>query len=187
MKLEKPENSNYAAVIAKVDNIVALDNCSNVQAAIILGNQVIVSKDVQKDTIGIYFPLECALSKEYMKNNNLHRDSTLNLDTTQKRYFETNGRVRCQKFRGNKSEGLFMPLDSLSFLLSDKISELQLRDEFDKIEGVNICKKYVVKDFKTAGAPGSKKGKGKAAQESKLVEGQFKFHDDTIVSILVEI
>ena len=112
MKLNKPKNENYAAVVVRIDTLVPLEKCDNVQGAIILGNQVIVSKDVKVGDVGIYFPLECQLSKEYLSNNNLYDNPELNTRKTEKGHFKENGRVRCQRFRGHKSEGLFMPFSS---------------------------------------------------------------------------
>lgn len=183
MSLKKPKNSNYAAVVVEIKTLIPLENCDNVQAAIIMGNQVIVSNDVKIGDIGLYFPLECQLSREYLSNNNLYRVSknkpNLNVDTTVKGgYFEENGRIRCQPFRGHKSEGLFMPLESLNFTRAN-YHNLSLNDCFDELEGVTICSKYVVKQNKTPGlSNGSKNKKGKK-YESKLVENQFKFHQDT--------
>ena len=176
MKLVKPKNSNYAAVVVEIKTLVPLENCDNVQAAIIMGNQVIVSKDVKVGDIGLYFPLECALSKDYLLNNNLYRKPELNRDSSQKGYFEENGRIRCQKFRGNNSEGLFMPMSSVQFA---GVLELDLGSEFDELNGINICKKYVIKQQRTPGAPGNKTSKKTKKWESKLVDNQFKFHQDT--------
>jgi len=179
MKLNKPKNENYAAIVVEIKKIVPLENCDNVVAAVIMGNQVIVSKDIKEGDIGLYFPLECALSKEYLSNNNLYRKPELNVDNTNKGYFEENGRIRCVKFRGNKSEGLFMPLNSLSFA-SDCDGECPLIGEcFDEFNGFPICSKYVVKQNRTPGTPGSKKGRDTKKYESKLVENQFRFHQDT--------
>lgn len=178
MKLNKPINSNYAAVIAKVDNIVTLDNCDNVQGAIVLGNHIIVQKDVQIGDLGVYFPLECALSHEYMHNNNLYNKYELNKDTTKKAYFDKNGRVRAQNFRGHKSEGLFMSLDSLKFTGVD-IDELELYDEFDEMLGNNICSKYVVKQKLTQSQGNGKRRNKSYNKVKKLIETQFRFHSNT--------
>lgn len=80
-----------------------------------------MSKDVKVDDVGIYFPLECALSSVYLKNNNLYRKSELNLNPKSKGYFEEKGRVRCQKFLGKyKSEGLYMPLETVKEKWNEK-------------------------------------------------------------------
>lgn len=179
MKLNKPKNDNYAAIVVEIKTLIPLENCDNVQAAIIMGNQVIVTKDVKIGDIGLYFPLECQLSKEYLSNNDLYRKPELNVDNTKKGYFEENGRIRCVKFRGHKSEGLFMPLNSLSFA-SDCNGECPILGEcFDEFNGFPICSKYVVKQNRTPGQPGSKKSKSTKKYESKLIENQFRFHQDT--------
>lgn len=178
MKLKKPENQNYSAMVVELKHFVELENCDNVKGAIIMGNQVIIPKDSKEGEVGIYFPLESQLSHEFVSNNNLYRHSNLNIDQNKKGYFEDNRRVRCVKFRGNKSEGMYIPLNSLKFVLGDKINELNVGDEFDELEGINICKKYMVK--KNNSNQSSKKNKGKKAKESKLVDNQFRFHDDTV-------
>lgn len=180
----KYKNSNYAAIVVEIKTIIPLEKCDNVQAAIIMGNQVVVSKDVKVGDIGLYFPLECQLSKEYLSNNNLYNKYELNIDNTKKGYFDENGRIRCQRFRGHKSEGLFMPLSSLEFIYKNdsnysNIPIFEYNTIFDELEGTPICFKYVVKTNRTPGQPGSKKSKSTKKYESKLVENQFRFHVDT--------
>ena len=120
MKIEL-SNKNYCGTIVEIKTLVPLENCNNVQAAIVMGNQVIVGNDVKIGDIGIFFPVETQLSKEYLSANNLYRDSELNVDKNKKGYFELNGRIRCVKFRGNKSEGLFMPIESLFNVIENVI------------------------------------------------------------------
>lgn len=178
MKLNKPKNPNYCATVVKIETLVELENCDNVQGAIIMGNQVIVSKDIQVGDIGLYFPLETQLSKEYLSANNLYRKKELNSDPEARPgYFEENGRVRCVKFRSlHKSEGLYMPLSSLEFLQSEGAG-LKLGDEFDELDGVEICRKYVVKKSRTPSS--GKQNKSTKKYQSKLVDNQFRFHQDT--------
>jgi hypothetical protein len=180
MELKRPKNENYAAIVVEIKTLVPLDKCDNVQAAIIMGNQVVVSKEVKVGDIGLFFPVETALSKEYLSANNLYRKPELNNDSTQKGYFEENGRIRCVKFRGHKSEGLFMPMLSIDFAFKNVSSYgFNLGDCFDELNNVPICSKYIVKANKTPGQPGSKKNKADKKYESKLVENQFRFHEDT--------
>lgn len=181
MKLNKPKNENYAAVVVEIKTLIPLEKCDNVQGAIIMGNQVVVSKDVKVGDIGLYFPLECQLSKEYLANNNLYNKPELNVDNTKKGYFDENGRIRCQRFRGHKSEGLFMPLISINYFLDySEFEKLEIGNSFDELNGTPICSKYVVKQNRTPGQPGSKKTKSAKKYESKLVENQFRFHQDTL-------
>ena len=184
MKIKEPKNINYSAIIVEIRTLIPLEKCDNVQGAIIMGNQVLVSKDVKVGDIGLYFPLECALSKEYLSNNNLYRvhknKPNLNVDTNAKGgYFEESGRVRCARFLGHKSEGLFMPLNSLQFICGKEDIYPKVGDYFDELNGVPICSKYIVKSNRTPGQPGSKKSKFNRKYESKLIENQFRFHSDT--------
>ncbi len=177
MKIELT-NKNYCATVVAIQNIIPLENCDNVVHTSIMGNLVIVSKDIKIGELGLFFPVECQLSKEYLSANNLYRNQLSNVDSTQKGYFEENGRIRCVKFRGHNSEGLFMPLKSLDFI-TKKYPELNT--EFNSLNGVDICKKYVIRRDRTPGAPGSKKDRKKNMKkyESKLVDNQFRFHLDT--------
>ena len=143
MKHEKPINPNYCAIVTIIDKLHDIDNCDNVIHAEIFGNLIIVTKNTKLNDIGIFFPVECKLSHEFLKQNNLYRHSEQNIDNTKVGYFEDNGRIRCMKFRGNRSEGLFMPLDCLTFTNIDT-SKLQEKDCFDVLNGSSICTKYEI-------------------------------------------
>lgn len=174
MKIEC-KNENYAATVVQINKLVPLENCDNVQAAIIMGNQVIVGKDVSVGNIGLYFPLETQLTDVYLSKNNLYRKPELNSNNTKKGYFEENGRIRCVKFRGHKSEGLFMPLESLEFIASNYTS-LKLGETFDIINDIQICRKYVIQ-VRTPGEPGAPKSK--KSKVKRIIDTQFRFHQDT--------
>ena len=181
MKLTTPKNSNYCATVVKIKTIVQLKNCDNVQAAVIMGNQVIIDKSININDVGLYFPIECRLSEEYLKANNLYRKPELNSDVSKKGYFEENGRVRCVKFRDNKSEGIFMPLSSLNSIesLNLNLNEFNVNDIFDEINGIPICQKYIVINNRTPSKSSGGSKKNKKAIKSKIIENQFRFHDDT--------
>lgn len=185
----KCNNNNYCAVVCEIKTLVPLAGCDFVQHAIIMGNNVVVGKDVKIGDIGVFFPVETQLSEPYLKTNNLYRKAELNSDNTKKGYFDENGRIRCVKFRGYKSEGLFMPWQSLlftGFVKSDwtKVegligTPLNLGDEFDELEGIQICRKYIPKQEKRSDHVRHKKGKGFKKYELKLIDKQFNFHQDT--------
>lgn len=141
MKLEAPKNQNYAAVVVSIKSIVTLENCDNVVATPLFGFQGIVGKNTQVGDIGIVFPAETRLSPEYLSENNMYRHSELNRDESQKGYIEDNRRVKAVKFRGHRSDCLFMPLSSLDWTGVDT-SELKEGDAFDQLDGHLICEKY---------------------------------------------
>lgn len=179
MKLQKPINENYCGVIVEIKNIIPLNNCDNLVHTEILNSLVVVDKSTKIGMKGVFFPVETQLSKEFLSVNNLYREPILNSNVEKKGYFEENGRIRCVKLRGHGSNGIFMPIVSLTTFVED-INEFNIGDEFDHLNGVEICKKYVPKITRTEGKPGSKKGKDVNNKlVDLLVDKQFNFHIQT--------
>lgn len=145
MKLLKPENENYAATVVTIKETHELEGCDNVCGTVLFGFQAIVGKDTAPGTMGIVFPAEAQLSLDYTRKNNLYRHGDLNDDESKKGYLEDNRRVRALKFRGHRSDCLFMPLESLSYIKNLKIEDLKEGDTFDRIGDDVICQKYLVK------------------------------------------
>lgn len=180
MKFKEPKNPNYAALIVKVDKLVPLAGLDKVQGAIILGNQVIVDISVKAGDIGIYFPLECQLSNVYLSANNMYSNAEHNADKTIKGYFKENGRIRCIKFKDHKSEGLFMPIESVTKLVSSSENlHFVVGDTFDEIMGIEVCRKYIVKNYVESDKISSSRQGKSNKKESRIATGQFKFHADT--------
>lgn len=146
MKFEV-KNSNYCATIVKIHNLLELENCDNVVGFPVFGYQAIVGKDSKIGQLGVLFTAETQLSENFCKENNLFRKKELNKNSDKMGYFDENRRVKALKFRGHKSSALFMPIESLSYL-NINTNEFKEGDTFDTINGVEICKKYVIKDYK---------------------------------------
>jgi hypothetical protein len=176
MKLEVKGNKNYCATIVQIDNKIDLEGCDNICGTTIFGNHIIISKDIEVGQVGIYFPVECSIKDVFLKVNNLYRDKTLNEDQTKSGFFELNGRVRCMKLRGFKSEGFFIPIESLFWIVKD--IDIKIGDEFDYIDDMMICEKYVIKSKKQEQVNKSNK-KSKIKKISKLLDGYFRLHIDT--------
>ncbi len=145
MKFQPPENENYAATVVTIQKINELEGCDNVVGTPIFGFQAITSRTTEIGTMGIVFPAECQLSEEFSRKNNLYRHGDLNEDESQKGYLEVNRRVPAMKFRGHRSDCLFMPLESLSYIKKLDISKLKEGDTFDRIGDHEICTKYIIK------------------------------------------
>jgi hypothetical protein len=186
LKLTAPRNPNYAATVVELKDFVDLPNCKH---ALIFGNAVIVGKESSAGDVGLFFPVEAALSPEFLANNNLYRknaQTTLssNIDPEKSGFFEAHGRIKAIKFRGHKSEGFFIPISSLGYL-RDEVAGLWAQAvcmidagvTFDKIGDHEICHKYVPK-----GNPGGTVNTQRsrvARLEDQIVEEQFRFHFDT--------
>lgn len=130
----------HKAIVAKIDRTVPIEGADRIQIAFVLGEQVIVSKELEVGYIGVFFPVDLQLSEEYCKQNNLFRDSSLNVDSTKKGFFENTRRVRAQPFMKVRSSGYFAGLDSLDYVGQVK---LKLGDQFDELNGIKICEKYI--------------------------------------------
>jgi len=143
------------------------------------GNEIITSNQTKEGTIGIYFPLECQISASYLKANNEFKTKELNADINAKPgFFEEKGRVKAVRLRGNKSMGYVAPIDTLAYILGDKVSDLTslVGEEFDTVNGEEIVKKYVVKKQGTGSLTTQH---NKKVRESKIIDNQFRLHYDT--------
>jgi len=73
-----------------------------------LSATVIVSLDTQDGDVGIFFPSDGELHADFLTANKLYRDLG--------GYFEDNGSVRAQNFRGVRSTGFWCPLKYLDYI-----------------------------------------------------------------------
>lgn len=131
----------YKAYITTLKNVRKHPNADKLLLGDCFGNTVCVSTEYKEDQIGIYFPTDGQLSIEYAEYNNLLRkkdDAGNNIGG----YMDPNKRNVCAiKLRGEKSDGLFMPLESLAW--AGDISTLKVGDTIDVWNGKEICKKYI--------------------------------------------
>lgn len=181
MKIDKPANPNYCATVVSLPAVrFSLANLDKIEGVNVFGFQVLVGKDTPANTRGVFFPAETQLSDEYCYVNNLYRHADLNLDKDQKGYFEDNRRVRAIKFKGNVSNGFFMPLDSLAYT-GVNVDMLNDGDEFDTLNGHEVCRKYTVPT--KAMKPQDKADRGFVRADKKFMpehidtENFYKNHD----------
>ncbi len=120
----------YKATILKIKNVRPHSNADRVLLATCHGNQVVVGIDTKEGDLGIYFPTDGQLSHEVCHYNNLYRESSLNYEPDGKTgMFDTNRRVRTQKFRGEISDGFWMPINMLDFIENKLNKKLLPLDE----------------------------------------------------------
>lgn len=173
---------NYCGIIAKVDKVEPIEGADRIQVAYVLGEPVVVSKEVEVGHVGVFFPPDTELSKDYLSNNNLYRHTDLNVNKDKAGFFDDNGRVRAQPFRKVKSCGYFTELESLVFTGAD-VYNLNLGDQFEELNGVQIAKKYV--NPNTLRAMGNAQKKARKAVETPYFHqhvdtDQFKYNIDRI-------
>lgn len=164
--------SNYKAIIAKIDAVVAIEGADKIQIAKVLGESVIVAKDWSVGKVGVFFPAGTQLSELYCKENSLYRDSTMNANNEKKGFFENSRRVRAQPFLKVRSEGYFAELESLACTGAD-LSKLVVGDNFEELNGVAIATKFINEKTRKAGAANNVK------QAKKNYAPMFTEHVDT--------
>jgi hypothetical protein len=183
-KISEKANPNYLAAIVRLDNIVPHPNADRLQIAVVQGNSVIVSLDAKEGDVYVYFPLECAINKEFLSWSNSFSDKTMNSDTEIAGFFGKQGRVKAVKLRGAPSMGYAVPRNKLEMWLSEKekkaviISDDLIGKEFDSYNDIIICEKYV-NPVALKKQNKEKKNQKKVVREPKVVDSQFHFHINT--------
>lgn len=145
MATEIKGTRNYSATVIRVPKVRKAENSDRLYIIDVMGMTAIVGDSWvgREGELAVVFPAEVQLSHEYMHGNNLYRDKELNQNKSEAGYIETNRRVRAMKLRGNISNGLVMPLTSLvdGLRVAPEVSE---GDVFDTVDGIELCRKYVV-------------------------------------------
>ena len=142
----------YYGFITTLKNVRKHPNADRMMLADCFGNTVCVGLDAAEDEIGIYFPTDGQLSVEYCEYNNLVRkkdDAGNNIGG----YLDPDKRnVRAIKLRGEKSDGIFMPMSSLAYT-GINMDDLNVGDRIDVLNGHEICKKYIPRSNHRTGKP----------------------------------
>lgn len=132
--------SEHVGYIVKINELHPHSNADKLQIATIFGTSVIVGLDVKIDDIGVYFPTDIQLSKEYCENNNLVRKKDENGNNVGGYLDPDKRNIRAMKLRGEKSDGLFMPLESLAYT---GVTKFEVGEKIETLNGHEICCKYI--------------------------------------------
>lgn len=130
----------YYAYITKITNLRPIPKADNLIVGECYNQEVVVGKDTVEGQMGIFFPADGRLSRGYLEANNLIR--TVHPDGSRTGSFDANGKIRVQKLRGQRSNGYFAPLESLSYT-GGNINLLNFSQELNEFNGVKFCEKYV--------------------------------------------
>lgn len=135
-------SSNHKAILAQISEVKEIPGADRIQLAVVLGEHVVVSKEMCVGDVGVLIPVDLQLSEEFCYENNLLRDKEKNKDKEKAGFFEANRRVRAQPFLKVRSEGYFTTLDSFAYTGYD-LSKESVGFKFDELSGNPICKKYL--------------------------------------------
>ena len=131
----------YSAFVTRIKNLRKHSNADRLLCGECFGNTVIVGLDTQPDELGVYFPVDGKLGIEFAQKNDLLRRKDENGNPAGGYLDPEKRNIKALKLRGEKSDGLFMPLSSLAEFTD--ISQLKDGDTITQLNGVTICEKYV--------------------------------------------
>ena len=131
----------YTAFITRLKNVRPHPNADKLLMGECFGNTVIVSLEYEDNQLGVYFPSDGQVSIEFAEANNLVRKKDENGNNIGGYMDPDKRNVTAIKLRGEKSDGLFLPLKSLEAF--GDITTLREGDRIDNFNGHEICCKYV--------------------------------------------
>ena len=134
----------YEAIVSRIKTSKH-PNADRLQLGQCQGYQVVVGLDVQDNELGVFFPSDGALTDEFCSVNNLYPLYDKEGNRIGGGFIDPkNRRVRAQTFRGEKSEGFWVPLSYFSYTNYPLESFIE-GATFTSINKHDICYKYVSK------------------------------------------
>ena len=131
----------YNAYVTRIKNLRKHPNADRLQLGECFGNTVCVSLEYIDNQLGLYLPCDGQLSVEFAEVNNLLRKKD-DAGNSIGGYMDPNKRnVTAIRLRGEKSDGLFLPLTCLESF--GDISTLKEGDVINTFNGHEICCKYI--------------------------------------------
>lgn len=165
----------YCGYVTRLKNVRKHPNADRLVLADVFDSTVVVGQNSKDGDIVIYFPTDGQLSKEYCEYNNLVRKKDENGNNIGGFLDPDKRNIKAIKLRGERSDGLVMPLESLDYISKHLKDTLVVGDQITVLDGQEICKKYIPRTkVRTTGNTPTKRQKRKA-NEFPL----FEEHRDT--------
>ena len=154
----------YCGYITNLKNVREHPNADRLVLADCFINTVCVAKDKYTEgQLGVYFPVDGQLSMEFCEQNGLLAVYENGVNVSGGYMDPAKRNVKAIKLRGEKSDGLFLPLESLAYTGID-ISTLKMGDQITVLNGKEICTKYI---------PKAKTPNPKSAPSKKVVKAKY--------------
>lgn len=167
----------YCGYVVEVKELRKHTKADKLQIATFFGNDVCVGLDVAVGDLGVYFPTDGQLSVEFCQVHDLVRRKDENGNAAGG-YLEPDKRnIKAIRLRGEKSDGLYMPLSCLDYCYDGvpAMCALSVGDTITVVNGHDICQKYIPVVKSTAGRTcGNKVKKRKVNTAPTFFE-----HEDT--------
>lgn len=167
----------YCAYIVELKSLREHSNADRLLCTEVFGNNVIVSKDYHEGQKCIFFPTDGKIGLEFAEKNDLVRKKDENGNNIGGYLDPEKRNVTALKLRGEKSEGLLLPIESLQDFTD--INKLKAGDQITVLNGITICEKYIPKRKNNNSIYNSNKNKNKKEIKEKVSYPLFKEHIDT--------
>ena len=166
----------YCGYITRLKNVRHHSNADRLLCGECFGNNVIVNLDYKENQLGVYFPVDGKLSEEFANKHNLLRKTDENGKNIGGYLDAEKRNIKALKLRGEQSDGLFMPIESLSDFVD--IATLNEGDTITTLNGVLICEKYIPRTNRRRN--GGYNANGKSKRKTKTITyPYFDEHIDT--------
>jgi hypothetical protein len=149
----------YCGYITRLKNVRPHSNADRLLCGECFGNNVIVNLDYTENQLGVYFPVDGKLSEDFANKHNLLRKKDENGNNVGGYLDPDKRNIKALKLRGEQSDGLFMPIESLADYVD--ITTLNEGDTITTLNGVLICEKYIPKTNRRSNNPTNNKSKKK--------------------------
>ena len=165
---------SYCGYVTTLKNVRPHPNADRMKLADCFGNTVCVGIDAEEGDRVIYFPTDGQLSVEYCAKNDLVRRKDENGNQTGGYLDPEKRNVRAINLRGEKSDGLVMPLESLEYT-GVMAEDWNIGDTITVVNGHEICQKYIPKSNKRVNTSNGNKTRKRKDPIAPL----FQEHADT--------
>ena len=170
----------YCGYVTTLKNVRPHPNADKMKLADCFGNTVCVGLNAAEGEIVIYFPTDGQLSVEYCAKNDLVRRKDENGNPAGGYLDPDKRNIKAIKLRGEKSDGLTMPLSSLAYCFDapngPTLDDLHVGDTITVVNGHEICQKYIPRTNVRTGRPSD----GNKTRKHKVpVAPLFAEHADT--------
>ena len=165
----------YCAYVTTLKGLRKHSNADRLQCVEVFGQNVIVDLSYKDGQKVVFFPSDGQLSEEYAKDNNLVRMKDENGNNIGGYMDAEKRNVTAIRLRGEKSEGLVLPIESLSKYVD--VTKLKDGDQITVIGGHEICRKYIPKSNRRSN--NSRKSHDKKKKDNSISYPFFEEHKDT--------
>lgn len=163
--MEQNRINGYCGYITTIKQLRKHSNADRLLCATIFGNNVIVDLSYTEGQRVIYFPVDGQLSEEFACENNLVRLKDENGNNVGG-YLDFDKRnITALKLRGEKSDGLVLPIEVLSKYVD--VKTLSDGDQISILNGHEICRKYIPRSNRRRCQNNSSDNKNRNRKEEK--------------------